>query len=475
MPNDDMTLLGEYARNQSETAFATLVERHVDLVYSVALRIVHGGHLAEEITQAVFIILARKAATLGERVVLTGWLCRTARHVSARALRDQARRRKREQEAFMQSPANEPDSATDWMQISPSLDDAMNKLKQSDHDAIVLHYFEHKTLAEVGQAMGTTEGAAKMRVNRALDRLRRLFVKKGVTLSAAAIATGMAANSVKAAPAGLAKSAALMATAKASGAAASTLTLANAAMKACTWLKLKFALITGTTLLTAAGVVTIMLAQNQPANDAGIALESDTKAFPLDLTAFYGTPGSGFKNIAGYPGFGTLPLGHQVFEGVPLQIGGMRCLWGGGNSSKLHTDFLENVSGIPVKQKFEMLYVYEGAYFKSPDHTPVWEVVFHYSDGSSATNQLLYGDDVLDWIAKEDGGTVIGPTDPRSRLAWVGGSFSTNRVQPLRLCLTAIENPQPALTIDTIDLVSCKSWTAPCIMAITAGKSGMMP
>lgn len=447
----------------------------MNLVYSVASRMVHDGHLAEEITQAVFIILARKAADLGERVILTGWLCRTARYVSARALRDQARRRKREHEVFMQSPANDSDSATDWMQISPSLDEAMNKLGQTDHDAIVLRFFENKSLAEVGQALGTTEGAAKMRVNRALDRLRKLFTKKGIALSAAAIAAGMTANSVKAAPAGLAKSAALLATAKASGAAASTLTLVKATIKSYTWLKLKFALITGTTLLVA-GVVTMLLAQNHPGNSTESAFQSDTNTFPLDLTTFYTTPGGHFKNMSEYPGFGTMPQGQQVFEGVPLKIGGMICLWGGVNTTNLHIVFPEQISAIPVKQQFETLYVYHGAFFKSPPSTPVWDVVFHYSDGSSSTNHLLYGDDVLDWHAKMDGGgSVIGPTDPRSRLAWTGGSSSTNRVLPLRMCLTAIENPQPALTVDTIDLVSCKSWTAPCIMAITAGKSGMMP
>lgn len=474
MPNDDMTLLGEYARNKSEPAFAALVERHVNLVYSVALRLVRDGHMAEEITQAVFIILARKAALLGERVILTGWLCCTTRHVSGRALRDQARRRKREQEAFMQSPADETESA-DWVHISPLLDTAMDKLGQQDHDAIVLRFFDNKSLAEVGQAMGTSEAAAKMRVNRALDRLRKLFGKHGVALSAAAIAAGMAGNSVKAAPAGLAKSAVALSIAKVPASAASTLTLANAAMKTYTWLTLKFAL-TGTTFLAAAGVATMLFARSHPTSGgektgADMAAWSDTNTFPLDLTGFYMTAGSNFNQITDHPGFGTLPLGRQIFEGVPLRIEGMICLWGGGNSSKLSIDFPEDVSGIPVGQKLESLYVYHAAFFKCPEGSPVWSVVFHYSNGSSATNQLLYGADVLDWIAKGEDG----PTDARSRLAWVGGSFFTDRTQPLRVCLTAIENPQPELVVDTIDLVSCKSWTAPCIMAITAGKSGMMP
>src|SRR6058998_3274907 len=108
MPTDDMDLLREYARRNSEEAFATLVARHINLVYSVSLRQVREPHLAEEITQAVFIILARKAASLGPKTVLSGWLCRAARYASANALTIQRRRQRREQEAHLQSTESEP-------------------------------------------------------------------------------------------------------------------------------------------------------------------------------------------------------------------------------------------------------------------------------------------------------------------------------------------------------------------------------
>ncbi len=113
MPNDDLNLLREFARSNSEEAFAALVSRHVNLVYSVALRQVRDAHLAEEITQAVFIILARKADSLGDKTILSGWLCRTARYASANALTIQRRRQHREQEAYMQSTLNEAEPMPD--------------------------------------------------------------------------------------------------------------------------------------------------------------------------------------------------------------------------------------------------------------------------------------------------------------------------------------------------------------------------
>lgn len=201
--SDEMTLVREYAQSNSEQAFATLVSQHVNLVYSVALRQVHDPHLAEEITQAVFIVLARKAKSLSPKTILSGWLCRTARNVSANTLKIQRRRQLREQESHMQSLVNESDSDA-WSQIAPLLDEALNCLGEKEHDAVVLRFFDGKELKHVGAAMGTTEDGARMRVNRGLERLREFFTKKGVTLSTTAIAGAVAANSVQAAPTGLA-------------------------------------------------------------------------------------------------------------------------------------------------------------------------------------------------------------------------------------------------------------------------------
>src|SRR5262245_21094948 len=186
MTGDDMALVREYAQSNCEQAFATLVSRHINLVYSVALRQVGDATLAEEITQAVFIILARKARALSPKTILSGWLCSTARYVSADTMKNQRRRQSRELESHMQSLLNEPDS-TAWNQIAPLLNEALDCLGEKEHDAVVLRFFDDKDLKQVGAVMGTTEDAARMRVNRGLEKLRKFFAKRGVTMSAATI------------------------------------------------------------------------------------------------------------------------------------------------------------------------------------------------------------------------------------------------------------------------------------------------
>src|SRR6185312_10807267 len=175
----DHELLVDFARSESEDAFAEIVARYVNLVYSTALRSTGNAHQAEEITQAVFIILTRKAAALPSRVVLSGWLYQTTRFTAANFLKAEIRRQQREQEAYMQSTLNDPGSET-WQQIAPLLEDAMGRLGETDRNAVVLRFFENKTAAEVASALNLTEAAAHKRTSRAVDKLRRFFSQHGV-------------------------------------------------------------------------------------------------------------------------------------------------------------------------------------------------------------------------------------------------------------------------------------------------------
>ncbi len=164
---DDMALLREYAVRNSEAAFAELVSRRVGFVYSAALRQVRDGHLAGEITQAVFILLAQKAGRISEKTILSGWLFRTTRFVSLAQIRTAAKRQRLVQELQMQ---NEPPTATPdplWEQMSPLLDEALAALGEQDRQAVLLRFFENRSLAEVGTALGTNEDTARKRTARA--------------------------------------------------------------------------------------------------------------------------------------------------------------------------------------------------------------------------------------------------------------------------------------------------------------------
>ena len=249
-PPDDSALLRQYAENNSDEAFAALVTRHINLVYSVALRQVGNPHAAEEITQAVFIILAKKAAQLRHDKALASWLFQTTRLTANNFIRSESRRHRREEEAFMQSVFDQAGTEI-WPRIAPLLDTAVAGLREKDRQAIVLRFYEGRNLREVGLALGASEDAAEKRVNRALEILRKFFAKRGVVSTAAMIAAAISVNPVQAAPVGLAKTISAVASAKGAAASVSTLTLIKGALKIMAWTKAKTAIVVGAaTILT---------------------------------------------------------------------------------------------------------------------------------------------------------------------------------------------------------------------------------
>jgi RNA polymerase sigma factor (sigma-70 family) len=202
MTANDLDLLRQFARDQSQDAFTALVNRHVNLVYSAALRQVRSPQLAEEIAQSVFADLAHSAPRLQPDTILTAWLYAVTRRTAVDAIRKESRRQLREQIAVEMTDMNA--TTDDWKQIAPLLDEAIAALDETDRAAVLLRYFENKSLREVGQTLGTTDDTAQKRVSRAVERLRDFFTQRRVTLGAGGLAAVISANAVQAAPAGLA-------------------------------------------------------------------------------------------------------------------------------------------------------------------------------------------------------------------------------------------------------------------------------
>jgi RNA polymerase sigma factor (sigma-70 family) len=284
---DDSELLREFVETGSEPAFAEIVLRQKSLVYWCALRQTGNAAMAEEIVQAVFIVLSRKARTLKPNTILSGWLFRATRFAVADALKRQHRRERREQIFAMNlenpNPANSENEMT-WEEIAPALDESLARLTDSDRHALLLRFFEQKKLADVGGALGLSEEGARKRVDRALDKLRVALGKRGVVLPAALLSTLLIANAAPAVPVALTVSAA-----------AATTPLVQGTLTLMAWSKTKITVTTIVALLFINGgvLVTVFLTQKKstPPQPEPVSAQSDAFSDQaLVTTAFTESP-----------------------------------------------------------------------------------------------------------------------------------------------------------------------------------------
>lgn len=200
---NDAELLRDFVERRSDSAFAEIVKRHINLVYSTALRMVRDSALAQDVAQSVFVELARKASSIRDGNALPGWLYRATRFQSANVVRAEQTRRRHETEAMMQANLQTDDA---WEQIRSEIEEAMEALDPADQNLVLMRFFENQNWRDVSSALALSEDTAQRRVDRALEKLRTYYARKGVAVSASVIGLAVATHAVQAAPVGLASS-----------------------------------------------------------------------------------------------------------------------------------------------------------------------------------------------------------------------------------------------------------------------------
>ena len=519
-PVDDSALLRQYAENHSDEAFAELVTRHVNLVYSVALRQTGHPQNAEEITQAVFIILAKRAAGLRHERALSSWLFQATRFTAINFMRSEIRRQNREQEAHMQTILNESGGEV-WPKIAPLLDDAVAALREKERRAIVLRFYEGRSLREVGLALGASEEAAKKRVGRALEKLRQSFAKRGVDSTTAAIAENISAHSVQIAPLALAKTISAAAMAKGATASTSTLTLIKGALKIMAWTKAKTAIVAGAVVLLAGGVSIpiIMVHADRIARAKAGAIPADryilpelkletgrdqlvdlrlhtwpkereiekqriqslqhvnttTNATTIDLSRFVNAQLTPWAAQAGRIPRNSpqLTAGVKLYAGVPFDVSGIVRLHSI-TSEKNGEHFPVEVDKIPINEKFTKIYLLHGAYAGGGNYFQVvGRLVLHYADGSTNAIDLIAGQTVFDcWnvLFKTGIDPVYKNASPGTEIAWWGSNSLIERLNPdesLVLFKSVFQNPRPDVAVTSVDYVSTMTETGPFLAGLT--------
>jgi RNA polymerase sigma factor (sigma-70 family) len=411
---DTRELLRQYAEEGSEAAFSDLVHRHIDFVYSVALRRVNGdAHLAQDIVQITFADLARKAKALSPGLVLMGWLHRHACYTASGLVRAARRREARETKAL---EMNVPDSPPDAMpeQVTGLLDEGLNGLAEKDRHALLLRFFQGLDFRAVGAALGVSDDTAQKRVQRALEKLHRFFLKRGVTLSVAALATMLSSQAVSAAPAGLAATV----TSTALAGATATGPLGLLLLKLAAMFKANTAMIVGTALVVGVGAPVLLFS---------LFKWSAREMVPIDLTAFY-DPSPGVSDFNAPNGrWAQAPRGPVTLGGTPFVVGGYfelrrdgplrRGVYGLVEPQAVSPPIRKDVVGVPVGRKFRSLHLLHNAAVTAEDDTPITRIVFRYDDGGEAETLIRYGYHVR-WRYKPRVEQYKDALDSNSKVVW---------------------------------------------------------
>ena len=489
-----MELMQEYADRNWQPAFAELVHRHINLVYSVALRYVANPQDAEDATQAVFVILAQKAASLRQRRTLTGWLYETTRFTAARLVRTRARRHAREQEAYMQSIMNDSETERAWGQLAPLLEEAMSRLSEKERTLVALRFFENKTGRETADLLGIEEWAAHKGASRALEKLRGFFLKRGISSTTAIIAGAISANSVHAAPVALANSVTALALAKGAVAGGSTLTLIKGILQIMAWTKANTAAVVGVAVVLAAGTATVITKTksapaktpvvagapvarpqiqlgavlnnpfNRVAQNAGNRAriqelragkwpeerrlmehkikarqerDETTGAVTIDLTPYTNaklTDGPLGEEGNNANNFADVPAGVHIFGGVPFDVRGAIYLMGGWLAHYKKT-YPNEVDNIRIERRCAKLHLFHGASLISFEMfgNTIAKLILHYQDGSKKEVAIVAGKQVMDfWTPLFS--TGVSPAnlkmDAGTEAAWTGTNPAIRRQQP---------------------------------------------
>jgi RNA polymerase sigma factor (sigma-70 family) len=224
-----------------------IMSQHVDMVYSTARRLVGDSHLAEDVAQAAFIALARKIDRVEDRTI-AGWLVNATRLAAKEAMRSQRVRKSNESTAAtLRREASRPTDDATSEHLLPLLDEALSKLSEADRAAVAIRFFEGKSFEQVGAALGTTEEAARKRVVRAVDKMRRFFLQQGIKTGVGGLTVILAAQQATKAPAAIAAG-------TASGGSTTAIQLGKGVLYMMRWTQIKIGLIIAMVLVTVATV-----------------------------------------------------------------------------------------------------------------------------------------------------------------------------------------------------------------------------